>query len=147
MSAVDATLCLMLSGRLIAESCKPGVDIQVPNLRLVRIGRHDVTETTLPGDERDGSATPGVVAGQPTIWTFVDFEGPADIADGLAQAFANALQSDLGWWADFTIDDIERVIAFAGRVFRFRVGDEAASEEAKAWGREHGTPESQLDWG
>jgi hypothetical protein len=59
MSAVDATLCLMLSGRLIAESCKPGFDIQVPNLRLVRIGRHDVTETTLPADERDASPTPG----------------------------------------------------------------------------------------
>lgn len=143
---VGDALWVMLHGRLIAESCKPGLDIQVPSLRLVRLGRHDVTETTLPADERDAAPTPGVVAGQPRIWTFVDVEGPNDIADELAQAFANTLQPELGWWADFTIDDFERVIAFAGRVFRFKVGDEVASAEAKAWGRAHGTPEAQLDW-
>lgn len=136
----------MFQGRLIAESCKPGIDIQVPKLRLVRIGRHDVTESTLPADERDEASTPGVIAGQPTIWTFVDFEGPNEIADELARAFANALQPDLGWWADFTIDDTERVVVFAEKVFRYRVGDRTASAEAKAWGLAHGTPESQLDW-
>lgn len=136
----------MLQGRLIAESCKPGIDVQVPNLRLVRIGRHDVTESTMPADERDDSPRAGVVAGQPTIWTFIDFEGPNEIADQLAQAFAAALQPELGWWADFTIDDTERVVVFAGKVFRYRMGDQVASAEAKAWGLAHGTPASQLDW-
>lgn len=136
----------MFQGRLIAESCKPGIDIQVPNLRLVRIGRHDVTESTTPAGERDESPTPGVAAGHPTVWTFVDFEGPDEIADELAQALADALQPELGWWADFTIDDSERVVVFAGKVFRYLMGDQAASAEAKAWGLAHGTPESQLDW-
>lgn len=136
----------MFQGRLIAESCQPGVDIQVPNLRLMRFGRHDVTESTVPADEREQSPTPGVVAGQPTIWTFIDFEGPNEIADVLAQAFASALQPELGWWADFTIDDTERVVVFADKIFRYHVGDQAASAEARAWGLAHGTPESQLDW-
>jgi hypothetical protein len=53
-----AIIPIMLRGRLIAESCKPGVDIKVPNLRLVRFGRHDVSESTMPVDERDNSPTP-----------------------------------------------------------------------------------------
>jgi hypothetical protein len=53
-----AIIPIMLRGRLIAESCKPGVDIKVPNLRLVRFGRHDVSESTMPDDERDNSPTP-----------------------------------------------------------------------------------------
>lgn len=137
----------MLHGRLIAESCKPGSDIQVPDLRIVRFGRHDVTESTVPSEERDGSQPPGVIEGQPAIWTFIDFEGPNEIAGDLAQAFADALEPELGWWADFAIDDVERVIVFAGKIFRYQVGDEAARAEAAAWGRAHGTPESQLDWG
>ena len=136
----------MLTGRLIAESCKPGSDIRVPDLRIVRFGRHDVTTTTLPTDERDESQTPGVVDGQPTIWTFIDFEGPNEIADELAQALADALESELGWWADFRIDDSEHVVVFAGRAFRYAVGDEAGRAEAVAWGRANGTPASQLDW-
>ncbi|WP_460810817.1 hypothetical protein [Microlunatus endophyticus] len=112
----------------------------------MRFGRHDVTESTKPADERDASHTPGVVSGQPSIWTFVDFEGPNEIAVELAQALADALQPDLGWWADFTIDDVERVVVFAGKVFRYRVGDVSASAEAKAWGLAHGTPAAQLDW-
>jgi hypothetical protein len=136
----------MLQGRLIAESCKPGADIRVPDLRIVRLGRHDVSATTMPADERDESQTPGVVEGQPTIWTFLDFEGPNEIADELAKSLADALEAELGWWADFRIDDSEHVVVFAGRVFRYDVGDEAARAEAVAWGRSHGTPDSQLDW-
>lgn len=136
----------MLEGRLIAESCKPGSDIRVPNLRLVRFGRHDVSGSTVPASERDGGQPPGAVEGQPRIWTFVDFEGPSEIADELARAFAQALEPDLGWWADFRIDDTEHVVVFAGQVFRYQVGDEAARAKAIEWGRSHGTPESQLDW-
>jgi hypothetical protein len=35
---------------------------------------------------------------------------------------------------------------FPGRVFRYPRGDAAAREEAKAFGRELGIPEPQLDW-
>lgn len=133
----------MFQGRLIAESCKPEIDIQVSNLRLVRIGRHDVTQSKTPADERDQSPTPAAT-GQPAIWTFVDFEGPNEIADDLARAFVNALQPELGWWADFTIDDTERVIVSAGKVFGYRMGDQAASAEAKAWGRWSGCGEYRV---
>ncbi|WP_302828585.1 hypothetical protein [Streptomyces sp. BV286] len=39
------------------------------------------------------------------------------------------------------------MIVFAGRYFRYRIGDEAGRAEAVAWGRAAGTPEHQLDWG
>ena len=57
----------MLRGTLLAESLRTGVDLAVPDLRLVRIGRHDVS----------GSAVPT----QPDVWTFVEFEavmGPGE---------------------------------------------------------------------
>jgi hypothetical protein len=137
----------MIKGRMIAESLKAGADIQMKELRLVRLGRHDVSTSTLPADERSTGDQHGVVAGQPTIWTFVDFEGPNSLADDLAQSLADALESNLGWWADFTIDDSEHVVVFSGRSFRYRIRDEAGRAEAVAWGRATGTPEHQLDWG
>lgn len=138
----------MIRGRIIAESLKTGADIQMKELRLVRLGRHDVSTSTLPADERsDRTDQHGVVADQPTIWTFVDIEGPNSLADDLALSLADALQSALGWWADFTIDDTEHVVVFSGRSFRYRIGDEAGRAEAVAWGSSTGTPEHQLDWG
>ncbi|MEU5324203.1 hypothetical protein AB0G67_46945 [Streptomyces sp. NPDC021056] len=138
----------MIRGRLIAESLRAGADLQMVELRLVRLGRHDVSASTLPADERsDGNDQHGAVSGQPLTWTFVDFEGPDHIADDLAQALADALEPEFGWWADFIVNDVDRVIVFAGRYFRYRRGDEAGRAEAVAWGRATGTPEHQLDWG
>jgi hypothetical protein len=122
----------MYHGRLLAESLRIGVDLAVPGLRLTRCGRHDVSGTT--------------AATQPSIWTFVDFELPAERADELAAALAGALLPDDGWYADFQSED-EHVVVFAGRVFRYRKGDAAARDEAVAHGRAAGTPEHQLDWG
>lgn len=138
----------MIRGRLIAESLRAGADIEMAGLRLVRLGRHDVSASTLPTGERSSDHDQhGAVDGQPTTWTFVDFEGPRSLADSLAQALADALEPDLGWWADFTVDDTDHVIVFAGRHFRYRIGDERGRAEAVAWGRAAGTPEHQLDWG
>ncbi|MFC8194187.1 hypothetical protein ACFWBR_18995 [Streptomyces sp. NPDC060006] len=138
----------MLRGRVIAESLRADADIRMADLRLVRLGRHEVSVSTLPPDERaGGQGLHGAVSGQPPTWTFIDFEGPDRLADDLAQALADALEPDLGWWADFTVDDADRVIVFAGRYFRYRIGDEAGRAEAVAWGRAAGTPEHQLDWG
>jgi hypothetical protein len=50
-----------------------------------------------------------------------------------------------GWYADFSVGD-ERVVVFAGQVFRYRRGDKAGRAEAVAYGRSVGTPEHQLDW-
>jgi hypothetical protein len=137
----------MIRGRVIAEGLKQGADLRVNELRVVRLGRHDVHASTLPtGEQRDGSVQ-GAVEHQPTIWTFIDFEAPDAIADELAQALSEVLEPDLGWWADFIIDDCEHVIVFAGRAFRYRIGDEFARAEAVAWGQAAGTPHHQLDWG
>lgn len=137
----------MISGRIIAESLKPGADLRLDDLHLTRLGRHDVSASTLPADERTDAGHNGVAEGQPTIWTFIDFEAPTDLADQLAQSLAEALEPTLGWYADFTIDDTERAVIFANRIFRYRIGDAAGRAEAAAWGRAAGTPEHQLDWG
>jgi hypothetical protein len=136
----------MISGRIIAESLKPGADLRLDGLRLTRLGRHDVSTSTLPADERTDTDQHGVTEGQPTIWTFIDFEAPTDLADHLAQSLAEALEPTLGWYADYTIDDTEHAVIFANRPFRYRIGDTTAQAEAAAWGRAHGTPEHQLDW-
>jgi hypothetical protein len=78
--------------------------------------------------------------------TFVEWEADGDDVDALAQALADALEPADGWYADFTAGD-ERVVVFAGKVFRYRRGDAAGRAEAVAYGRSVGTPEHQLDWG
>jgi hypothetical protein len=122
----------MLRGRLLTESLRVGADLRVPSLRVVRVGRHDVSGSTSTG--------------QPGIWTFLDFEAPDDVADELAEALAGALASDQGWYADFEVGD-DHVVVFAGRVFRYAKGDRASRDAAVAYGRAVGVPEHQLDWG
>jgi hypothetical protein len=139
----------MLTGRLIAESLQVGTDITIPGLRVIRLGRHDVSASTTPSSESDSDDTgapAGATEDQPQIWTFVDFEAPDEQADALAQAIAAALETTTGWWADFTVEQ-DRVIVFANRVFRYRIGDKAGHDEAIAWGLAAGTPHHQLDWG
>jgi len=122
----------VLTGRLLAESLRIGVDLSVPDLRVVRLGRHDVAA--------------GATDAQPPVWTFLDFEAPDERADELADALTAALDTRTGWYADFSVGD-DHVVVFASRVFRYRIGDRRAREEAVAWGRAAGTPEHQLDWG
>src|SRR5215213_3303736 len=117
-------MAVMLTGRLLAESLRVGVDLEVADLRVVRIGRHDVSHSTTPSDSSypadDGPR--GAVAGQPPIWTFLDFEAPDDRADDLAQALAAALEIETGWWADLVVGG-DHVVVFARRIFRYRIGD------------------------
>jgi hypothetical protein len=122
----------MLTGRLLTESLRVGVDLSVPDLRVVRLGRHDVSS--------------GASEEQPRVWTFLDFEAPDARADQLAQTLAEALEPTTGWYADFRVG-ADHVVVFARRVFRYRIGDQPARDEAVAWGRAAGTPEHQLDWG
>ena len=61
------------------------------------------------------------------------------------KALASCLRAEGGWYADLRVGD-ERVIVFAGRVYRYARGDAAVSAEARAHGRSMGVPEHQLDW-
>ena len=122
----------MLKGTLLTESLRVGAEIDVAGLRVTRLVRRDVA----------GS----VVATQPDVWTFINFEAPEDRADVLAQALASALRPEDGWYADFEDGD-DHVVVFADRIFRYRRGDDAARQQAVEHGRQMGTPEHQLDWG
>src|SRR5215217_8860164 len=140
-------MAVMLRGRLLAESIRVGADLEVADLRVVRIGRHDVSSSTIPsGDFDPADDSPrGAVAGQPLIWTFLDFEAPDDRADDLAQALAAALETETGWWADFVVGG-DHVVVFAGRGLRYRICDTRSGRDG-GLGRASGTPEHQLDWG
>ena len=122
----------MLRGRLLTESLRIGADLCVPSLRVVRVGRHDVSDS--------------ISTGQPEIWTFLDFEAPDEVADELGEALAESLAEDSGWYADFEIAQ-DHVIVFPGRVFRYTKGDHAGRAAAVEYGKTGGVPEHQLDWG
>jgi hypothetical protein len=121
----------MLRGRILTESLRPGVVLEVPDLRVTRICREDVSASA-------GSA-------QPPVWTILDVEAPAERAGELADALAAALLADGGWYADFRVGP-DHVVVFAGRAFRYRRGDETAKAHVVAYGRSVGVPEHQLDW-
>lgn len=121
----------MISGYVIGESLRPGATFEPRGLRLRRVSRLDVS----------ASATEA----QPDRWTLVEWEADGDDVDGVAQALAGVLEPDNGWYSDFAAGD-ERVVVFAGKIFRYRRGDEAGRAEAIAYGRSVGTPLHQLDW-
>jgi hypothetical protein len=137
----------MLRGRLLAESLRVGTDLRVMDLLVPRVGRHDGSQSTSPDDGPPAADNQprGATDTQPKIWTFLDFEAPEERADELAQALADVLEPEGGWYADFIVGD-DHVVVFAGHVFRYRIGDKQARDEAIAWGRAAGTPELQLDW-
>lgn len=122
----------MITGYVLGESLRPGAVFAPHGLRIRKVERVD----------NSASAT----AGQPDAWTFVHWETDDDGAAGrIAEALAGVLELDNGWYADFTVGD-EWLVVFAGRVFRYRRGDQAGRAEAVAYGRSVGTPEHQLDW-
>jgi hypothetical protein len=122
----------MITGYVLGESMRAGAVFAPHGLRIRKVERIDAS----------GSAT----AGQPALWTLVEWEADDDgAADPIAEALADALEPDNGWYADFTVGD-ERVVVFAGKVFRYRRGDQAGRAEAVAYGRSVGTPDHQLDW-
>ena len=142
------TIGAMLRGTLLAESLRVGHDLRVADLKVTRIGRHDVSQSTVPPSdpaEQPDTGGGGSTKAQPGIWTFVEFEAPDERAGELADALAAALVAELGWYADFTVGD-DRVVVFAGRIFRYRTGDEAARREAVEYGLAAGTPPHQVDW-
>jgi hypothetical protein len=122
---------VMLRGCILAESLRPGAVLEVPDLRVVRLWREDVSASAAPD--------------QPPLWTLLDVEAPDERADELADALAAALLSEGGWYADFRVG-ADHVVVFAGRSFRYRRGDEPARAHVAAYGTSVGVPEHQLDW-
>jgi hypothetical protein len=121
----------MVKGTLLAESLKIGAELDVPGLTLTRVSRRDVSAS--------------VSAAQPPVWTFLEFEAGDDVAGPLADSLAGALLADGGWYADFEAGP-DHVVVFAGKVFRYRRGDQRGRGEAMDYGRAMGVPEHQLDW-
>ena len=117
--------------------------VKLTGVELTSVSRHDVSAGTRP----DGAlrAEDGDVAGQPPVWTFVDFAGSDDVAEDAAEALAAALLGDGGWYADIDVGD-DKIVVFADRVFRYRRGDSVGRDEAVTYGRRVGVPEHQLDW-
>ena len=120
---------MTITGTLIGDGLRAGVDFAPPGTRIRRIYRLD---------QGDSAA-----ATQPRVWTVIDFE--ADDADSVAEALAVALNPDGGWYADFRDGD-DRVVVFAGAIFRYGPGDDRTRAAAVAHGRAVGVPEHQLDW-
>ena len=120
-----------MHGRIIAESLRAGVELDLPSLRLLRIAREDVS----------GSRGPD----QPDTFTHLDVDAPDEAADDLASALAGALTDGPGWYADFRVGD-DHVVVFPGRVFRYAVGDAEGRRAAVEYGMAIGVPRHQLDW-
>jgi hypothetical protein len=76
----------VLQGRFLAEGLRVGHDVRVAGLTVVRIGRHDVSQSTIPFDGAAQTSSPdarGASSSQPSVWTFVDFEAPDERAGEL----------------------------------------------------------------
>lgn len=120
----------MIEGALIAESFRVGAELG--GMRLVarkvsRVARGDTA------------------AGQPELWTVIEFEADERDAAVLADALAKVLRQRGGWYADFRTPR-ETFVVFASRIFRYPRGDSPGRAEAAGYGRSLGVPESQLDW-
>jgi len=120
----------VLSGTLLAESIRVGNELSIDGLVVSKIFRRDF---------------PDEPPGMPTTWTFVEFQAEDERADELAQKLADVLIAEGGWYADFGVGD-DHVVVFAGKVFRYRKGDEAGRAEATQYGLSVGCPADQLDW-
>ena len=124
----------MATGTLVSESVAVGAALHGLDLVLRGIERVE------PADLSDGQRAAGI----PGRWTLLRF----DVDDAKAAAFAEALAGVLdepGWYADLhTVD--ESFVVFAGRVFRYPMGDQKGRAAAEAHARDHGVPEPQIDW-
>jgi hypothetical protein len=111
------------SGTIIGESIRLGAALDGIPLTVWRI-RSGGSERLSPQQE---------AAGMPSRWTLIEFEIDDHDAPALARALANVLE-DSGRYVDFHSRD-EKFVVFAGRVFRYRRGDERRRAEAEAYAR------------
>jgi hypothetical protein len=120
---------MALVGTLIAESLRVGAVIADVALTVRKISRVEVGN---------------VDAGQPLVWTLIEFEAADADAERLATELSRSLTAG-PWYCDCRTPD-ETFVVFAGHIFRYRRGDRVGRAEAEKYGRDVGVPESQLDW-
>jgi hypothetical protein len=123
-------MIVSLSGCLIAESLGVGGAVVGVRLTVTRVSRAEA------GD---------VDAGQPRIWSFIEFEAADEDGDRLAATLEGALQTSGGWYCDFR-SETETIVVFAGRTFRYPRGDSEGRSLVAEYARSVGVPEGQLDW-
>jgi hypothetical protein len=117
------------SGGLLAESLSEDAVVDV-TLTVTKVFRAAAGDTA---------------AGQPRDWTFIEFSVPTSSVDTLAESLSRALRKVGGWYCDFH-SDLEVVVVFYGRIFRYSKGDRTRRAEVEAYARSVGVPEAQLDW-
>jgi hypothetical protein len=120
----------MVSGYVIAESMRTGSRLEGIPLSLKKIERYTV---------------PSATSDQPGVWTVIEFEFAESEVERVISLLAEVLEEEGGWYSDINFED-EKIVIFAGKVFRYARGDQAARAKAQLYGREHGCPEPQLDW-
>jgi len=118
------------SGALLGESLRPGAVLDGIPLTVMKIYR---------------AALGNAEAGQPELWTVIEFEVPVDRARELAESLSRLLLADGGWYCDFRSAD-EVFVVFSGRIFRYPRGDRAGRARMEEYGRSVGVPAAQLDW-
>ncbi|WP_067672021.1 hypothetical protein [Nocardia miyunensis] len=117
------------TGVLIAESLQLGSTLIDLDIVLTKITRLALEQPA---------------AGQPPIWTLIEFSIAAANAEILADRIAEAL--DTGpWYVEFHTHT-ETFIIFRTRTFRFPRGDQNATRAATTHARTLGIPDHQLDW-
>ena len=82
--------------------------------------------------------------GGPATWSLLEFEADLEHAEELSSA-SNVHSTTRFVAAPFRSDD-EMFVVFAGRQFRYKLGDAAGKAAAETYARPVGVPESQLDW-
>ena len=98
---------------MIVESLRTEVVLEGIELHVTRIVRGD---------------SGNVDAGQPVVWTVVDFEAADADADELTRWFEGSLQ-DGTWYCDLRSDS-EMFVVFSGRTFRYERNDVAGRDAA-----------------
>jgi hypothetical protein len=121
----------VLRGTLIAESLRVDQRFDAGALRVQSVRRVGPLD--------------GISAGQPDVWTFIEFT--ADDAGGaaVADALADAIDPGGPWYCDMRTE-AETFVVFADTVFRYPRGDAAGRAQATSHARAIGVPEGQIDW-
>jgi hypothetical protein len=116
-------------GTLVAESLRDDAVLSGMPLTVQAIARLAAGDPT---------------AGQPVVWTLIEFEAPDNRLDDLVTRLTDAVRPGPRYCDVRTADEV--AVVFAGRAFRYRRGDDAARAEAERFARASGVPAGQIDW-